>query len=92
MDMNSKMDGTASVSTALDGVWEIQRKGRIDEKLGDKRKKSSEKKEEEEFKDGLVPREEETITAEEKEPEKDKTDTDTKDETHSSARKIDIVI
>ncbi|MBN1627586.1 MAG: hypothetical protein JW944_13765 [Deltaproteobacteria bacterium] len=91
MDMYSKMEGTTPVSSALDGVWEIQKK-RIDEKLNDKRKNNSEKKEEEEFEDGLVPREEEKITVEGKESGKERTDTDKADEAHSSKRKIDIII
>lgn len=92
MDMYSKMDGTAPVSTALDGVWEIRRKGRIDEQLNDKRRKNRENKEEEEFEDGLVPREQETITAEETEPDKDKAQNGSTDEDHSTTRKIDIII
>jgi hypothetical protein len=91
MDMNSKMDGSAPVSQALGGVWEIQKKGRIDDQRKENRKKDKDRKEvETEFEDGLVPKEEEMTT--ETGAELQKEASDSKDESPATTRKIDIII
>jgi hypothetical protein len=91
MDMSSKMDGSAPVSQALGGVWEIQKKGRIDDQRKENRKKDKDRKEEEtEFEDGLVPKEEEITTDTEAGVQKE--ESDPKDESPSTTRKIDIII
>jgi len=87
MDTSAKMEGSASVSQALGGVWEIQKKGRIDDQHKGKRKK--EDKGEERFEDGLVPREEITAAAE-TEVTKEKDDAESVEAV--TTRKIDIVI
>lgn len=94
MDMYSKMDGSAPVSSAVDGVWGIQKKGRIDDQRNGKGRKGRDRiEEEEEFEDGLVPREqEESAAAEEKESDKGGTGADSKNEDPSTTRKIDIII
>ena len=93
MEMYSKMDGSTPVSPALGGVWEIQKKGRIDDQHKKNRKKGKENKEEEkEFEDGLVVEEQGTMEASEKEVDEDKKDNDLKDDNPSEARKIDIFI
>ena len=93
MDASSKMDGSAPVSRGLGGVWEIQKKGRIDDQRKGIAKKGKEKKEEEEeFEDGLVPKEEETAAALESEGKKKESDSGPDDESPSAPRKIDIII
>ena len=94
MDMSSKMDGSAPVSQALDGVWGIQKKGRrvADQHNESRKKGKDDKAEKEEFEDGLVPKEEEMTAAAEAEVEKEEVDSESKDGSPAAIRKIDIVI
>jgi len=92
MDMYSKMDGSIPVSPVLDGVWGIQKKGRIDDQRNEKRKRDKGKKgEEEDFMDGRVPDEQEMITDAETQVDEDNAD-NSKDDNPSTTRKIDIII
>jgi hypothetical protein len=91
MDTYSKMDGSAPVSSALDGVWDIQKRGAIKDQKNGKGKKDRDKKEEEtEFEDGLVPKEEELKTETEAESKQEESESTEKDP--PTERKIDIII
>ena len=91
MDTYSKMDGSAPVSSALDGVWNIQKRSIIKDQKEGKGKKDQEKKEEEKaFEDGLVPKEDEIKT--EAETESKQKETGSTEENLPKERKIDIII
>jgi hypothetical protein len=91
MDTYSKMDGSAPVSSALDGVWNIQKRGIIKDQKNGKGKKDRENKEEEKsFEDGLVPKEEENRAEAQEEPKPGNSESD--DENPLKERKIDIII
>lgn len=91
MDAYSKMDSSAPVSQGPGSVWEIQKKGRIDNQQNEHKKKSK-KEEETEFEDGLVTKEEEMTRDTGAEVQKEEDDSDSKDKSPSTARKIDIII
>jgi hypothetical protein len=91
MDTYSKMDGSAPVSSALDGVWNIQKRSIIKDQKEGKGKKDQEKKEEEKaFEDGLVPKEDEvraeTVTGTEPD------ENESTEENSPTQRKVDIII
>jgi len=91
MDTYSKMDGAAPVSSALDGVWDIQKRGVIKDQKNGKGKKGRDKKEEEKaFEDGFVPNEEDVKaeTGTGPEPGENKSS----EENSPKQRKIDIII
>jgi hypothetical protein len=91
MDTYSKMDGSAPVSSALDGVWNIQKRGVIKDQENRKGKKDGDKKEEEKtFEDGLVLKEGEMKKEAQEEPEQDKVQPT--EENPPTERKIDIII
>jgi hypothetical protein len=91
MDTYSKMDGSAPVSSALDGVWNIQKRGAIKDQKEGKGKKEQEKKEEEKaFEDGLVPKEDEVKAETGTGPEPD--ENESTEENSPAQRKIDIII
>ena len=93
MDMYSKMDGSASVSQVMGGVWKIQKKTRVDDRHGESGKKNKEKHEEENgFEDGRVLEDYEMTVEPEAHIDGENTETDSKEDVPSPARKIDIVI
>jgi hypothetical protein len=91
MDMYSKMDGSTPVSSALDGVWDIQKRGIIKDQKNGKSKKDQDKKEEEtEFEDGLVPKEKKMNRGPAAEPKQE--ENEATEENPPTERKIDIII
>ncbi len=91
MDTYSKMDGPVPVSSGLDGVWNIQKRGVIKDQENRKTKKDQDKKEEEKtFEDGLVLTEDEMKKDAREETEQD--GSQPAEESPPAERKIDIII